>query len=79
MSSEAEAATSVQQEVVEVKLLIQTRRDDKDHWHNRGNPYPALFDEAARDYLRLVRTGYPGLQARLIERSVIHSDRVVEG
>lgn len=70
--------TSVSQKVVQVELIVQTRQKDTDPWHNQSPRFGGIFKEAALDHLRLVRVGYPGLKSRLIERSVIYSDKVVE-
>jgi hypothetical protein len=75
---ERSADVPVQEKIVQTELIIQTRQKDTDPWCSQGKPFPGIFQAAARSYLRLVRTGYPGLKSRMIERSVIHRDRVVE-
>lgn len=78
-ASETDIDVPAPQKVVQMELIVQTRQKGADSWRDHGKPFPALFDEEARRYLKLVRVGYPGVDSQLVERSVIYSDRVVEG
>lgn len=65
--------------------IIQTRDAATEPWEDAGELGldldwgPEQVETVGRHYLNLFRGNYPESDSRLVEREVIHRDRIVEG
>ena len=70
--------------IVRVQAVIQARSSDDEPWVDQGKIsgigiHLVAFDRVAGQYLKAYRESFPDApQSRVIERTITHSDRVLE-
>lgn len=71
-----------QAQVVQVMAVVQARTAENAPWTDEGKvgvPTPDVLEKAARKYLRLYRMNHPNKESRVVKRTVLHRDEILEG